>query len=336
MRKEVVWAIIGGLVFGLVVTFGVVRVNSSLRPRGINTQGPTPTPEAIQSEFKIVLTKPENDDVVSQNISTIEGITKPLAWITISGEKGDYILEAGDGGAFSQDVDLVSGVNQIKITAFDTTGSQSIEKILIIYSSSFQIKSADSSTPPTSTESSIRENVQKKVNEALNKPKAYLGTITDITDSTIQIKSDDGTIAQISVDPVTVTVVKATGTAASKTIKLTDMAIGDYIVAMGYKNSNAVLDSQRILVTDPVTDNKINSYLARITDVSKKLGVQTIKGSQNMTLTPGKNTTISVFKNGKATVAKIANLESDMIVIFVMDESGTTPTPRSIFAISQN
>jgi hypothetical protein len=334
MRKEVIWAIIGGLVFGLVVTFGIVRVNSTMRPRGANTQA-SPTPEGSISEFKMALTKPENDDVVSTDTVNIQGITKALAWITISGEKGDYMLQSGEDGTFSQDVSLTSGVNQIKITAFDSAGSQSVEKLLVIYSSAFQNKTTDTSSPSTSTESSIRENVQKKVNEALNKPKAYLGTVTDITDSTIQIKSDEGTIAQVSVDPTTLSVVKSTGSAAAKNIKITDIAIGDYIVAMGYKNSNAVLDAQRILVTDPITDNKVNSYLGRITDVGKKINMQTIKDSQSISVTPGKNTSILLFKNGKTTTIKTSSLGTDMIVIFVMDESGASPTPRSIFAISQ-
>ena len=49
----------------------------------------------------------------------------------------------------------------------------------------------------------------KKVNEALNKPKAYLGVVTDIADSTIQVKTAGGEIRQVSTNKDNVVVVNA-------------------------------------------------------------------------------------------------------------------------------
>lgn len=330
-----VFAIIGGCLFGLIIAFGIFRINNTTRPKGASTEA-SPTPEAIGQEFKITLAKPENNDVVTENSVTVSGITKPLSWITVAGESSDYMIQSSEDGSFSQDVELAPGVNQIKITAFDSQGSQSTEKVLVVYSSVFQTRTAEPSPESNSTESSIRENVQKKVNEALNKPKAYIGTITDIAESTIQIKSSGGSIEQISVDPDTLNVVKQTGTSAAKTIKLTDVGIGDFIVAMGYTNSNSVLDAQRILVTDQITDNSINSYLAKIDSIKgSSITATTIKDQKELSITPGKNTDIYLFKNSKATTTKVSNLEKDSLIILVNDEGGKTPTPRSIFAISQ-
>jgi hypothetical protein len=111
MRKELVWAGIIGILFGLVIGFGSWRVRSSLKPK-INLN-PTPTPQSL-GQIKITLDKPENGDVITTSTVTVTGITKPLSWLVFSGEKGDYILQSNEGGLFSQNIDLVSGVNQIK------------------------------------------------------------------------------------------------------------------------------------------------------------------------------------------------------------------------------
>ncbi|HTK03419.1 MAG TPA: hypothetical protein VL401_01465 [Alphaproteobacteria bacterium] len=242
MRKELIWVAIIGISFGLVIAFGFWRINANLKPKGTSTQK-TPQPKTVNSEFKIALNKPDNNDVITASPMPISGITKPLSWIVISGEENDYIIQADEKGEFKQDVDLVSGINQIKITAFDAAGSQSVEKVLVVYSSAFE--------------------TDEKI---VSKPKAYIGTVTDITDSTIQIKIG-GEIKQISTSDK-VTVIK-TGT-TNKTVKLTDIAIGDFIVAMGYINSSSVLNSQRILITDPITEPKIEAKMGTISDIDKK------------------------------------------------------------------
>jgi len=294
MRKEIVWAIVAGILFGLVITFGVVRVNSTLKPKGESTT-PSSTPESAIPEFKIALNKPENEDVIIQDSVAVSGITKPNALIAISGEEGDYILKSDEKGLFEEEVDLISGVNQIKITAFDPTGAQSIEKVLVVYSSAFEEKEGD------------------RLEKAANKPKAYLGTVTDITDSTIQIRTTSSEIRQISVGNDT-SVVKTDPT--SKVVKLTDIAIGDFIVAMGYKNGNQVLSAQRILITPAVTEPKISVTMGKGADI-----------------TPTKNTSVFLFKDGKVTKAKATSIEDESQVIYVTTEEAEKSSIRTIFLI---
>lgn len=315
MRREVLWAAIIGIVFGLVIAFGAWRINSGF---GKKAERPATSPSPkVNSEFKIVLDKPEDKDVVTEGTVTVSGLTKPLVWLTFSGEKFDYIVQADEKGTFSQEVNLIPGVNQIKLTAFDREGGQSIEKVIVVYSSSFQKKSAQSTPEPStsSSNSAIREKVEQKVREALNKPKAYLGIVTDIADSTIQIKTSESEIKQISTASEDVTVVNAKGT-ANKTIKLTDIGIGDFIVAMGYVNSNSVLSAQRILVTDPVTEPKVASIVSTGKDV-----------------TPSKNTLVYIFENGKATKTKATNIKDEDKVIYVTQEVNGKSSPRTVFIV---
>lgn len=334
MRKELIWAGIIGISFGLIIAFGAWRI-SSVNKKPVSTS-PTPSPSTTPSEFKITLDKPEDGDVTTVTPITVSGITKALSWVTVSGEKGDYTLQSDERGTFTQEVDLTGGVNQIKVTAFDPRGAQSVQKVLVVYSSSFEVSVVPTPTPGDgSTESAIRAKVQQKVAQAMNKPKAYLGVVTDIADSTIQLKSSEGEIKQVSTDNQSVTVVNAKGT-NNKTVKLTDIAIGDFIVAMGYINSSSVLSAQRILIVDPVKEAKIDSFYGKVTSVTKKsLSITSLKGGQTNTVTPGTKTDIETYAKGNFTIAKSTDITTDTVVIYTIDGSPDVPTVRSIFIVQK-
>ena len=335
MRRELIWVIVIGISFGLIIAFGVWRINSSLE--GSKPAGPTPTPgsQNPEEEFKITLNTPENNDVVTVSPVTVSGITKPLTWIIASGEAEDYILQSDDKGIFTQDVVLEPGINRIGIAAFDPAGSQSIQKVLAVYSSVFQLRTVTGFTRQGAAtgDAAIRDNVAQKVAAAMDQPKAYLGVVTDITSSTIQIKSPESQIEQIAIGSDGISVVNATGT-TSKTVKLSDIAIGDFIVAMGYVNGDDVLMAQRILITDPLEDSGIKASIGKVSKTTAKtITVTDAASGEESIITPGKNTVIASFGGGKTVSIKIAAIKADDLIIYVMDSSGTSPFVRSIFDI---
>ncbi len=340
MRKEVIWATVIGISFGLIIAFGVWRINSSFNSKDSNPDK-TPAPQNNSSELKITLDKPQNDDVVTNTPITVSGITRPVTWVTVSGEKGDYTLQSGPDGVFAQDVELTAGVNQIKITVFDTQGGQSVEEVLVVYSSGFVLKTvATPGASDASSDSAIRARVQEKVAQAMNKPKAYIGTVTDISDSTIQIKTTRslpaqvGEIKQVSTNTTDVSVINAKGT-ANKAVKLTDVAIGDFIVAMGYVDSNTVLAAQRILISDPVTDSKVNASAGKASSITKKsISVVPLKGGNPSDLTPDKNTVVYRFDGQKTSKIKFADIAIDDTLIFVSSQGSTSQTVRSVFVVA--
>lgn len=332
MRRELVWAGIIGISFGLIIAFGAWRISTTNTK--VEDTVSTPTPASSTSEFSITLNQPENEDVVTKNTVTVSGITKSLSWVTVSGEKGDYTVQSDESGVFTEDVDLTGGINQIKITAFDPKGSQSVQKVLVVYSSSFVVSTVPTPTPgDNSTASAIRANVQQKVAAAMNKPKAYLGVVTDIADSTIQLKTAEGEIKQVSTNGGNATVVNIAGS-NNKTVKITDIAIGDFIVAMGYINSSSVLSAQRILITDPVTESKIDSFYGKVASTAKRtVTITSLKDGSAATVTPDINSDIEAFAQGKFTSSKITGISPGDTVIYVTDSSSVTPTLRSIFVI---
>lgn len=345
MRKEVIYAVVGGVILGLVITFGVWRINSSIsinKKQDINTQTPTPKP-SVPGEFKIVLDKPENEDVVTNDVITVSGLTKPLSWITISAEEGDYIIQSSDNGVFSQEIDLIAGVNQIKVTAFyptdDASGvNPSATKVLVVYSSSFQTRTLPTNSPTASDAtktSDIRTKVAQEVANTINRPKAYIGTVTDITDSTVEIKTMDSEIKQISVNQESTNVVNSTGT-TNKQVKVADIAIGDFIIAMGYINGNSVLAAQRILITNPVTEPKVSATQAKVASLTKKaLTVSTIFDGKEGEVQPSSKTDILVVKDGKQTNAKLGDIKTDDVIIYVTTtDTKDNLSVRTIFVIS--
>ena len=135
--------------------------------------------------------------------------------------------------------------------------------------------------------------------------------MTDITDSTIQIKTMDGEIKQISTSSDNITVIKSNP--STKTVKLTDIAIGDFIVAMGYINSSSVLSAQRILITDPVTEPKVKAKIGNLSDIDKK---------------------VTISKTIKTKLAKIKDTD---LIIFVttVDDKGVSSL-RSVFPVTKS
>lgn len=125
--------------------------------------------------------------------------------------------------------------------------------VLLFTSASTKLSAQETSTD----ESDIRQKVIEKVQVAKNNPKAYLGTITDKTDESMQIKNIGGEIQLLNVDPENASFVKLNDKSSS--IKYTDLAIGDFIVAMGLLDDKSVMDTKRVLVTTPpaTTSRKI-------------------------------------------------------------------------------
>jgi len=338
MRKEVLWAIIAGVLLGLVVAFGVWRINSTFTPKKHQPSSASPTPTASDiSEFKVVLDKPENDDVVTTGTVTVTGVTKSGSWVTLSGESGDYTVQSDTSGAFSQDVDLIPGINQIKVTAFNSSGNQNATDVLVVYSSSFVERTIPTSSPNAnaSSTSDIRAKVAQDVANTMSRPKAYIGTVTDVTDSTIQIKDTSSQIEQISISADSTVVIDSTGS-TSKTVKTTDVAIGDFIVAMGYVDENSVLSAQRILVTTAITEPKITINEAKVANETRKvLTVNLLADNSEDSVQPDVNTDIEVTGKSASKATKFSTIgQGDTIIYVVTTDSKGIASVRSIFDLT--
>lgn len=339
MRKEVIYALIAGAFMGIIIAFGVWRANSAFKPNGNITNEGVPSPTQ-PSQLGITIAKPDNLSVITSNPVEISGLTVPGSWVVISLGENDYIFKSKSDGTFSQEVTLTGGVNQLQVSAVDQKGEISGSNLTLVYSTEFS-KSQDSpeekaSPTPTNQSASegsdIRQKVIEKVEKALNNPKAYLGVVTDISTNTLQIKNSSGEIQQMSVQAGSV-IVKVGK--ESKEVKFSDVAIGDFVVGMGYKNGNEILEVKRILITDPLKEFSTKTVLGKVSAVDKKtIKITPSLGGDELEMIISANTSFSIYKNGKKTKVKISDISKDDTIIAVGKEDKGI-TARTILVVNE-
>ena len=159
----------------------------------------------------------------------IKGFASPNTDIIISTFESDYYTKTNSEGVFELEIELPTGLSEVLIND---------KKFIVVFST-----------------------------EVKNNSTSFVGTVTDISSGAIQIKSDKGGILQISVDENTTYI---NNLKKNVTVKQTDLAIGDYIVAIGKTNGgNKVLKTERILITSPLPENKIEVEKIEIEKLSK-------------------------------------------------------------------
>ena len=138
MRKEVVFAIIIGLILGGIILFGFQIANQSAKeaasPATQSGQVTSATPTPTIAMSNLTLTEPENHAVVNTSTIKISGKTKPNSSIAIESETDDALLTADSTGSFSADFKLGGGENLIRITALLPDEKTESLEISIVYS----------------------------------------------------------------------------------------------------------------------------------------------------------------------------------------------------------
>jgi hypothetical protein len=114
----------------------------------------------------------------------------------------------------------------------------------------------------------VRERVKEKVEAAKKNPKAYIGSVTDKTEDTLQIQNDSGEIQLISINPDSASFAKIDKKTASADYD--DIGIGDYIIAMGFANGNDVLEAKRVVITSQPESSDIEVLLGTVDAIDKK------------------------------------------------------------------
>jgi hypothetical protein len=335
MRKEILVAVLAGILFGLIIAFGVWRVNSALSPK----EGQLSSDSSSQNDepsVDLALAKPANNQVVTTSTVTISGVTKANSLVGVSAEEFDYLTRANPQGEFSEEIKLVGGINQINISAFEATGQKVEQKLTLIYSSEFSKfltqADGDSVEATDETEDSIRTKVQEKITEALENPIAYLGTVTDLAEGTIQIKSAAGEIHQAATTAESVVIADG---ASPKQVKLTDIAIGDFIVAMGFTNGNHVLDAKRILITSEPETSSRGAILARTSEVAtRQITLIKAGGQDEVILTPNANSLYFLIENGEVAKSRLSEIEEGSLVVVFTEADSKSTQLRTLFAIT--
>jgi hypothetical protein len=137
MRKEVILAVIIGVILGGVILYGINLANSSSNLNSDETNqdgnGNQNTPTATKkSENSVTVIFPQNNAVVTEAQLTLKGTAKANSNVAIITESDDILTVSDSAGNFSSPINLINGENMITVTAVDeklATTSASISVI---------------------------------------------------------------------------------------------------------------------------------------------------------------------------------------------------------------
>lgn len=303
MRKEVIFAIFLGGFLGLSIAFLLtikLSANTQDSLPKINTDKKVDRVVVNTDKDAIKIIEPAAWSVIAPGNTTVKGETSPMSIVILSETNGDYITRTDEKGMFSVTLPTKSGITRLEISSYSESEISTKTLTFVVFD----------------TEKSLI---------------AKAGTITDITDNTIQLKQESGDVGQVALSSDT------TFTNTVKTIRNVtqgDVAIGDYIVVLGSEESKNTIQSQTVYITSS-TDVALYK--------SRKMIVNTIKpgevtgkndsgDTEKYTLTDSlsiyqMNTTGSVTKLAKNRLPK----KNDEVVVVYVD--GGRTVPRSIFIL---
>ena len=345
-------AIISGGILGALLAFGIWKANNSLKnnKEAASTQNPSATNNSEistpTSPPRLSIASPTNYIVSTQNTVTVSGLSTARSSVIISSENKDYLTQASETGAFEAEVELIGGLNEIKVFSFDADKKIDETSLNVAYSTEFAryiltTEELEEAQGSGDEEESIRNKVQEKLASKLSSPKFYIGSITDISSTSVQIKSIEGEIKLLNVTDNNVTFVKSTGK-SPQNVEFKDLAIGDFVIALVFVNETEVLDAKRILITPTVTKSTRNAIIADISKLSskfltlgEKIVVNLTKGTNYFEISQDKPTKLGLsdIEIGNKVIVSGPVEDSEYearLVVKIGSTSSPTPTPTPI------
>jgi hypothetical protein len=152
MKKEMIISVLVGLIFGLIIVYGVYTARTSLTApdNSTNKLNSTPTPASDQNiNEKLIIHNPLDEQVVDQKTIAVTGSTDPNSYIVVFINDNEYISSADDKGYFSIEGNLENGSNIIQIYALNEDGQSTVEERTVIYTTLPLVET----TQPTASDS---------------------------------------------------------------------------------------------------------------------------------------------------------------------------------------
>jgi hypothetical protein len=147
MKKEIFFAVIIGLLLGLIVTYGVYTARRALRSGG-QPPAATPTPSVTPTPLSnLIITSPSDESVVFEAAITVAGNTDANAFVVVITPTDQLITTADETGNFSVNLQLASGGNIIQIFSINEDGETTQHEVTVVYND--EEATASESAQPT-------------------------------------------------------------------------------------------------------------------------------------------------------------------------------------------
>ncbi len=354
MKKEVLIAIIAGLVLGLVITMGIYTANRSLnQQRAKKLMQNTPAPTTMPGNFNnktLNITSHESFDLMDTSALTLSGIAWPNAVVALISEADSQITRADAEGIFIFETRLIKGFNEIAVIASDETGATQTQNLVLTYSTNkiepetsllnlvktaYAAEAEATSGAETVTEK-IKERLQDTVSEGLvaikeeitgklaaPRKKAYVGKIgsLDATNLTLAYKEQN---FSVNLNDKTI-FVKGANTA----IDWEDLDVDNFVIAMGFyhSDSDSFTAARVSLISEP--EPPVNQQLVQ----GKISEVDGQKVSLNgKTLTLGKKTDLTISGVDKPAAEDLA-LGDNLFAIATLDNNGDIDSVDAVYVV---
>lgn len=136
MKKEVLVAILMGMILGLVITFGIYQARNSLVPNATLSPlegSPIPSPETANNAGSLVITSPEDQTITNNQEVTVAGTTQADSFVGITINDQAHLTTADSSGNFSIQDNLEDGSNVIQVLSINSDGEAVHQEITVIY-----------------------------------------------------------------------------------------------------------------------------------------------------------------------------------------------------------
>jgi len=143
--KELIIAVLIGFGVGLVVTYGIWTANQAIKQKE-SSISPIPT-EAVRSngvneivpvdainKLQLTVAQPEPNTMTDLDILSVTGVTMADANVFVFGERDWELVIADNQGQFNTEIQLIRGVNFIKVTTVSDEGKQVSVGRTVVYS----------------------------------------------------------------------------------------------------------------------------------------------------------------------------------------------------------
>lgn len=265
MKKEVILAISIGFALGLIITFGIWTANQSLKnlPQPSPKASVAPSPSPVSSSAALVISSPDDESLVATDTTPLSGTTIPNATLLVVSENSEQTAVADASGNFSLDVNLITGFNTITVYSYAADGQETSQSLTITYSTAKINSPASSPSPATqsATQAAVLQAVAAIKNTTTKR--GFVGTISakDTAAITITNLKNQSRTAIIVGDTTIKLVNGSEGTFA-------DLKPGNFVIAMGYVDSQNSLATSRLLVIAKPAPDKRLVLSGRITDTA--------------------------------------------------------------------
>ena len=154
MKKEVLIAVISGIVIGLIITLGIYTANKALEQqkakKAASDQGVGLTDaNSTLTQKSLTITSHQPYDLVNESEITLSGIAWPKAAVALMTESDNFLIEADEEGVFTFTFKLVTGFNELTLVAADDSGATHTLPFVITYSEDEFLPPSPSPSPKT-------------------------------------------------------------------------------------------------------------------------------------------------------------------------------------------